>query len=141
MATSRRKSSSKRTTKKKPQKQYRAVMGRVQFEPTEKEANGKDIRSVAIRQVGVHAAEAVLVSLTVWDSHEHIDIEEGDLLYAEGSYTENTVERDDGTERVYHNLSVSHLLNLGAVDAGERVEVVDDEDDEDDEKTDDDLPF
>lgn len=118
-------------------------MGRVQFEPTEKEANGKDIRSVALRQVGVHAAESVLVSLTVWDSHEHIDIEEGDLLYAEGSYTENEVERDDGTTRVYHNLSVSHLLNLGAVDAGERVGTTDDDDDDDspDVTNDDDLPF
>lgn len=118
------------------EKQYRAVIGRVQFEPREGEAGGKAVRNIVVREVGF-AKQSVRVSATLWPSHSHIKIAEGDLVFMEGTYSQNTVDTDDGP-RTYHNLSVNSILNLGACDSGKRAEVtnavVDDADD-------DDIPF
>ena len=123
----------------KPDKQYRAVMGIVQFEPREAEANGKDIRNIVIREVGF-GEQSVNVSATLWPSHEEVEVNEGDVVLMEGSYTQNKVAKDDGSKRTYHNLSVSKILVLGSADAGVRIETVNDDGD-DDTADDDDIPF
>jgi hypothetical protein len=118
------------------EKQYRTVMGIVQFEPREGEAAGKPIRSVTIRNIGFKE-QAVRVYLTVWPSHADVEIKEGDVVLAEGAYTRGSGEKD-GKSITYHNISVNRLAVLGAINAGKRVETVNDDDDAGD---DDDIPF
>jgi hypothetical protein len=119
-------------------KQYRTVHGIVQFEPQEKEAGGKQIRNIRIRQAGF-GKTAVPVSITLWPSHAHVKVAEGDVVTVEGSYEARVVTKDDGAKVTYHNISASKILNHGPADAGSRVETVNDvpADDGDD----DDVPF
>ena len=118
------------------EKQYRAVLGRVQFEPRDNEAGGKPVRNIVVREVGFKE-QSVRVSATLWPSHSHVAVEEGDLVFLEGTYNANTVDTDNGP-RTYHNLSVNSILNLGKTDGGKRADVanavVEPEDD-------DDIPF
>ena len=119
-------------------KQYRAVLGLVQFEPREGNAGGKDVRNVVIRNVGF-GQNAQRVSLTLWPSHEDVEVGEGDLVFAEGTYTSREVPNEESGEvTTYHNLSVSNILVLGQPEAGERVGVANSSDDASD---DDDIPY
>ncbi len=117
-------------------KQYRAVIGRVQFEPRDNEAGGKPVRNIVVREVGFKE-QSVRVSATLWPSHAHVPVAEGDLVFLEGSYTANTVDGDNGP-RTYHNLSVNNIINLGSTDAGKRVDVANAASEPED---DDDIPF
>lgn len=121
------------------QKQYRAVVGIVQFDPQEREANGKPVRTIVVRNVGIKE-QAMRVNATIWPSHAHVEISKDDVVLMEGPFTVNKKRGDGGETRTYYNLSVSRLLVLGRADAGKSVERVNT--DEDDEVEDDeDIPF
>jgi hypothetical protein len=117
--------------------QYRTIIGIVQFEPREAQAGGKDVRNITVRSVGVKE-QSIRVSMTLWPSHEHVAVEEGDVVIAEGKFTVNKKDTDDGP-KTYFNLSVSKILVLGSADAGKKVETVND--DSSDNVDDDDIPF
>ena len=119
-------------------KQYRAVVGFVQFEPRENEVGGKKVRNISVRQTGF-GQFAPRVSATLWPSHAHVKVEEGDLVAIEGAYTANSKTTDDGEKITYHNLSVSKIVVLGAADSGKQVETVNAGSDDD--AGDEDLPF
>lgn len=109
------------------EKKYRTVTGVVQFEPRESETkDGTEIRNITVRQTGFKE-NAIRVGATLWPSHSHVEVEKGDFVVLEGSYSQNKGENSDGERITYHNLSVSAILNLGQVDFGVR----DDDDDED----------
>ena len=112
--------------------EYRAVMGIVQFPPREGEAAGKPVRNVRINQIGFKE-QNIPVSLTLWPSHKDFDVQENDVIIAEGKYS-----RTSGEEKTYHNLSVVRIAKLGEADPGERPDV-----DENDvpAESDDDIPF
>lgn len=100
-----------------PDKIYRSVVGAVQFDPQEKEAAGKTVRSVVLRATGFKE-QAVNVYATVWPGHDDFEIAKGDVLFVEGSYTQGKGKSDDGPPKVYHNISVTRIAKLGtAVDA------------------------
>lgn len=120
------------------QKQYRTVFGIVQFDPREATAAGKDVRNITVRQTGF-GPTAVRVSATLWPSHDHIEVEKGDIVILDGSYTKNESTGDDGEKRVFHNLSVNQIAVLGKVDFGEKVDVENKPSAQDDD--DEDLPF
>lgn len=109
---------------------YRSFIGFVKFDPREGEAGGKDIRSFVLRQVGIKD-QAIDVRATLWPSHEHVEIAQGDLVAVEGKFTVNKTEKD-GEKVVYHNLSVSNIVVLGEGDRGVRPDVENDGDDLDD---------
>lgn len=109
---------------------YRSFIGFVKFEPKEAEAGGKDVRQIVLREVGVKD-QAIDVRATLWPSHEHVEVNQGDLVAVEGKFTVNKKNTDDGTI-TYFNLSVSRIVNLGASDPGVREETVNDGSDEDD---------
>ena len=115
-------------------KQYRTVFGIVQFDPREQEAAGKQVRNVMIRQTGF-GATAPKVYLTVWPDHAHVELGQGDVIAAEGVFTQN--KSKDGST-TYNNISVTRLFKLGAADPGKRAEV---EEAEDEEFEADDVPF
>lgn len=117
---------------------YRSVFGVVQFDPQDQEAAGKPVRRVVVQNVGFKE-QSVRVYLTVWPSHGDVKIEKGDLVFAEGKYSQGKGEKD-GKSVTYHNVSVSRIAVLGAVNEGKRVETVNDGDDGDADG-DDDIPF
>ena len=121
------------------EKKYRSVHGIVQFEPREGEAGGKDVRNITVRQVGF-AEQSVRVSATLWPSHAHVKVDEGDVVTLEGAYTRNTGEKD-GQKVVYHNLSVSKIKNHGPADSGEKVETTTGGANDATDPGDDDIPF
>lgn len=119
------------------EKQYRTVIGIVQFDPKDGEAAGKPVRNIVIRQAGFKE-QSVNVYVTVWPSHEDIEINRGDVLLVEGTYSQGKGQAQDGSPRVYHNISATRIAKLGVAVEGRRPEV---EDGGDDEVADDDIPF
>lgn len=98
-------------------KEYRTVMGIVQFEPREGEAAGQPVRNITVRQNGF-GKYAVRVSATLWPSHAHVEVEEGDVVILEGAYKANQGKDKDDNPVTYHNLSVSRIAVLGKADGG-----------------------
>jgi hypothetical protein len=117
---------------------FRTVIGTVEFPPREGKAGGKDVRNIAVRQTGIHEKESVRVSATIWPSHDHIEVNEGDVVVLVGKYSENKTTNNEGRPVTYHNLSVSRLDVLGRLDTGQEPGV---ENEADDDTADDDLPF
>ena len=120
------------------EKQFRTVIGIVQFEPKAGEAGGKAVRNIVVRQVGFKE-QAIRVSATLWPSHAHVEVNEGDVVVLEGSYTQNKSTAQDGTPRTYHNMSVNKIAVLGKADSGARPDVEADGGAAD--ADDDDVPF
>lgn len=119
-------------------KKYRTVIGAIQFPPKDAEANGKPVRNITVQQAGF-GKFSPRVSATVWPSHSHVQLAKGDVVMLEGPYTSNTTTKDDGTPITYHNISVSRITKLGALDEGNRdVDTVNTTADEVD---DEDIPF
>lgn len=121
-------------------KEYRTVHGIVQFEPREGEAGGKPIRNITVRQAGF-GKFAVRVSATLWPSHAHVKVAEGDVVTLEGAYTMNTSTGQDGEPRTFHNLSVNRIFVHGASDAGAQTGTVNTGGSSADDSDDDDLGF
>ena len=118
-------------------KQYRTVTGIVQFDPQDGEAAGKAVRNIVIREVGFKE-QAVNVYVTVWPSHADLAIERGDALMVEGTYSQGSGKAQDGSPRVYHNISATRIAKLGTAIEGTRPEV---ENTGDDAPADDEIPF
>jgi hypothetical protein len=116
------------------------VIGSIQFDPKDGEANGKSVRNIVVQQTGF-GPTAVKVNATVWPSHAHIPLKQGDIVHLEGKYTPNKTTNDEtGETRTYHNLSVTRMKVLGTLDAGKKTETVNTGSD-DDFGSDDDIPF
>jgi hypothetical protein len=105
------------------EKQYRTVFGIVQFEPREGEAGGKPVRNITVRQTGF-GDKAVRVSATLWPSHAHVEVEEGDVVVFEGAYTQNKGKDKNDNPITYHNVSVNRIAVLGKSDGGEETDTV-----------------
>lgn len=118
------------------EKEYRTIVGIVQFDPKEQSAGGKDVRNIVVRNSGF-GPTAVRVSATLWPSHDRVAVEKGDVVVLDGVYSKNESTGQDGVKRTFHNLSVNQIAVLGKADSGSRVEVENAEDD----SGDDDIPF
>lgn len=117
---------------------YRSFIGFVKFDPRDGEAAGQDIRSFVIREVGVKD-QAIDVRATLWPSHAHVELAQGDLVAVEGKFSPNKAKNKDGDIVTYFNLSVSRIVTLGAGDDGERAETANNAADEP--VADDDIPY
>jgi len=105
--------------------QYRTFIGFVKYEPREatvkRDGEEVTVRSIVLRQAGVKD-QAIDVRATLWPSHDHVDVEQGDLVAVEGKFSVNKGENSDGEPTTYFNLSVSGITLLGPADFGERAE-------------------
>lgn len=119
-------------------KTFRTVHGIVQFPPRDGEAGGKTVRNITVRQAGFKE-QAIMVSGTLWPSHEAVVVNEGDVVTMEGSYTQNKGTKQDGTAVTYHNMSINRILVLGASVSGVKPDV--ENESTSDEPADDDIPF
>jgi hypothetical protein len=118
-------------------KQYRTIIGFVQFDPREGNAAGKDVRNITVRGAGFKE-QAIRVSATLWPSHEDVEVEKDDLVAIEGAYSQTSGQKDDGTKVTYHNISVSRIAVLGKGNSGVRPDV---ENSQADTTADDEIPF
>jgi hypothetical protein len=110
----------------------------VAFEPREAEAAGQTVRNISVTQTGF-GPTAVRVGATLWPSHAHVKVNQGDVVTLEGSYNQRTTtDSDTGEERKFHNISVTRILVHGAADQGKKNETVNTDDDS---ASDDDIPF
>jgi len=105
---------------------WRTLFGVVQFDPTERDVNGKTVLSVTIRTAGLKD-QSVQVSCTLWPSHAHLfdSVEKGQAVVVEGKFSANKGTDKEGDPKTYLNLSVARFLSLGALDPGEEVETTD----------------
>lgn len=108
------------------------------FEPREAEAAGKPVRNITVQQAGF-GPYAVRVGATLWPSHAHVSVKQGDIVTLEGAYTtRKTTDTESGEERTFHNISVTRILNHGAADQGAKEGTVNTGGDE---AADEDIPF
>lgn len=113
-------------------KVYRPAAGFIQFDPRDREVAGKAVRDITIRPLGAKDPD-LYIRGTVWPSHRKVELAKGDFVVMEGQYTTRKGERDDGTEVVYHNISVSSLVVIPPVTAErDKVSVSSDPDEGDD---------
>ena len=117
-------------------KQYRTIIGIVQFDVRDGEAAGKKVRNFVVNQAGF-GAQAVRVYATLWPEHAAFELSKNDVVIFEGAYSSTQKQQDDGSATTYHNVSVSRIAKLATADAGSdsAVEVVGSDVDEDD------IPF
>lgn len=90
--------------------EYMAVAGPIQFDVESKEVSGKQVREVTIKSFTSQA----LVKITVWDGFAHVKLAKGDIIFADGKGSQNTVNKDDGTSVTYNNLSASKIAVITA---------------------------
>ena len=105
------------------------------FEPRESEVQGQQVRNITVQQAGF-GPYAVRVGATVWPSHSHVALKQGDVVTLEGSYNKrSTTDNETGEERTFHNVSVTRILVHGAADSGKREETTNDSEPSDDDVT------
>lgn len=120
------------------EKQYRTVMGIIQFDPKDGEASGKNVRNIVVRNTGFKE-QAQKVYVTVWPSHAEVPLAVDDVVIVEGTYTQGKGKNEDGSPRTFHNISANRIAKLGQAQRGTRVDV--ENVPADDAADDDDIPF
>jgi hypothetical protein len=85
---------------------YQGIIGFVFKEPdTSTTREGSPLRRVLVSEANSRNS---FYSVTVWEGHAHVPIAAGDLVSAQGKYTEQT---KDG--RLFKNISARQFVNLG----------------------------
>lgn len=87
---------------------YASADGFVQFDPRTREVNNQTVRDVTIKSTGAQK----LIGITLWPEWDDVEINKGDFVAVDGSYTVRTVQGDDGGTKEYHNISAGSLAVL-----------------------------
>lgn len=85
---------------------YKPILGFVQFDVNEREANGQKLRDFVIQPGG--AGEVPPIRVTLWPEYAHVNVSRGDLVVVEGQVKTNNVKG-----KVYYNLNPTKFRNLG----------------------------
>lgn len=93
------------------------ILGSVEFDPSERQVQGKDVTDVTLR--AVHNQKKYRVTFWPNLAEAAAKIKKGDLIAVTGKGSQNTVDGDDGP-RTYNNVSAFGILNLGAFVMGEK---------------------
>lgn len=88
--------------------EYITVVGIVQFDPRNRNVQGKEVRDVAVRSAG----NQKMISITVWPENDHIPIKKGDVIVADGKFSQSQGQNKNGEQQTYYNLSASVFHNL-----------------------------
>jgi hypothetical protein len=97
-------------------KVYAVVEGIVQFDPRDREANGKKIVDVAVKAVGSQA----LVNITIWPEFQlSAPIKKGDWVAADGEFTQRTYQDASGAPREGLQISAKSLVVVPGVPRAE----------------------
>lgn len=95
------------------------VAGIVQFDPQEREVQGKEVRDITIRGIGTGKKYRI----TLWPDLAAAEVARGDFVAVDGKGSTNTVQTDNGPV-TYYNVSATHIVVNGTVYSREREEVV-----------------
>jgi len=98
-------------------KEYAGAAGIVQFDPKQRDANGKQVTDICIRTVGSQK----LVNITIWPEYQLTQpIKRGDFVAVDGAYEVRSFQGQDGGTRESLQISPTSLVHLPAVPKAER---------------------
>lgn len=100
---------------------YVTAVGFVQFDPQEREANGKDIVEFVIKTPG---GDGKLIRVTVWPEVKLGPVAKGDFIAVDGKFSSSTYQAQDGGQRTSLQISASNIAKLGESAPREDREVV-----------------
>lgn len=97
-------------------KKYVTAIGFVQFDPTDRDANGKQVTDLAIKTPG---GDGKFVRITVWpellvEKSLGRQIEKGDLVAVDGGFTSQPYQDKQGVKKVSLQIS-AYNLNVNGV--------------------------
>lgn len=102
-------------------KQYAGASGIIQFDPREREVNGKTVKDVVIRTAGSQK----LVQITVWPEFKlESEPKKGDFIAADGSFSTYTYQAQDGSQRENLQLNPIYLVHVPCVEKEDTRQVV-----------------
>ena len=87
---------------------YPVVAGLVQFDPRERDINGKDVRDIKVRAFG--SQEETLI--TVWPEHAHVPLARGDFVVVQGKRREWTGSDQSGNARTFVGIDAKTLVRV-----------------------------
>lgn len=100
------------------QKQYVTASGFVQFDPVEREANGKTVFDIVIRTEG---GDGKNIRVTIWPEFQlEAPIERGDWVGVDGTFSSSTYQGQDGSPKTSLQISPYKLVTLKSVKRTER---------------------
>lgn len=89
---------------------YVSVAGFVQFDPNEKEANGKTVTEFFVKTLG---GDGKNVRVTLWPEIEAEAPAKGDFVAVDGKFSTSTYQGQDGTKKTSYQISAIYFVNLG----------------------------
>jgi len=101
--------------------QYVTALGFVQFEPVERDANGKQITEFVIKTPG---GDGKNIRVTVWPETTLGPVVIGDFIAVDGKFTSSTYQAQDGSTKTSLQISASYIAKLGESAPREDREVV-----------------
>lgn len=105
------------------EKVYTTVKGAVQFNPKTREANGKTVTDIAIRDRGSDG-QVKLINITIWPEFQlAAPIQRGDFICADGSIETRTFQGQDGGTKESIQLNPTSLVHVPQVPRADRVVV------------------
>lgn len=90
---------------------YRTVQGFIFKGPFERDAAGKKVRDIYVS--ATFPEGDVVVKITVWPSHEDVELKVGDYVFVNGQFESSKIQGEDGEDVVRHSLSSYKLINIG----------------------------
>ena len=101
--------------------QYVSVAGFVQFDPNERDANGKTVTEFFIKTLG---GDSKNIRVTLWPETKAEAPEKGDFVAVDGKYSTSTYQGQDGSQRTSYQVSAVYYAKLGEAAPREDREVV-----------------
>lgn len=92
-------------------KPYVTAVGFIQFDPVEREANGKNVTDLVIKLPG---GDQTLVRITVWPEIQVDNLKKGDFIAVDGQFSSNTYQASDGSTKTSLQISAQSLAVLGS---------------------------
>lgn len=102
-------------------KNYRTIVGFVQFDVEERKVSNATVRDVTVRAAG---SEGPLVSVTVWPEYADHEIQRGDFVAIDGDLQVRVGQTSSGEKREFLNLSASKIYRNGELLTPKEREVV-----------------
>lgn len=101
--------------------QYVTALGFVQFDPQEREANGKTVTEFVIKTPG---GDSKNIRVTVWPETKLGTVAIGDFIAVDGKFTSSTYQGSDGSPKTSLQISATAVAKLGEAAPREDREVV-----------------
>jgi hypothetical protein len=101
--------------------QYVTALGFVQFDPQEREANGKTVTEFVIKTPG---GDGKNIRVTIWPETDLGEVAVGDFIAVDGKFTSSSYQSQDGSPKTSLQISATYVAKLGTSAPREDREVV-----------------